>query len=280
MKTENEKLETKVVEGNVTFVSETKTTKEGEKKFVDVGIATNKVGEELQTKTVRVWENTKGMESDYQVKKGDFIKFEGYEKTLPILKEGDKAITIYNATEVKEIKPIERITVIGNLGADPEIKQVGKEGEPKKTVATLSIAITTPQGTEWKRVQFWDDKAKLVENFKKGDTITVTGKEGKEYTYQKDSQTLTAKDIIANTVEKQIKKTKEEINQDLVINAQKGDWKAVSDDLKKGGNSKLITEEHLKDLSPKQADAIKNTIRSHEDFIAKNDEKKNNSIKI
>ncbi len=272
METTNEKKETVTLAGNIGSISELKGT---DKKFADISIAVNKPGEPADFKNVRLWEDTKGI-NDHTAKVGDFIKVEGYEKTLKNSKEED--YTVFNVTAITEFKPKETIKLTGNLGSDPEFKDV-----KGKQVATISIAVKGTDGvTEWKRIQMWEDKAEEAKGLKKGDTVTVEGREGKEYSYtNKNQEQVTAKDIIASVVEKHEKKSKEELNKDLISHAQKGDWEKVSDTLKKGADSKMVTEDHLKDLSPKQQDAIKNTIRSHEDFVAKKEgEKKNSSMKM
>lgn len=269
MKTTNEQNETKTLSGNIGSISEMKGT---DKKYIDVSIATNKPGEKAEFTNVRVWEDTKGNPAEKNV--GDFIKVEGYEKTLKNKKDED--YTVFNVTAITEHKANTKLKVTGNLGADPEFKEVAG-----KQVATISIAVKGADNvTEWKRIQMWEDKAEVAKGLKKGDTVTVEGKEGKEYTYKKGEDVLTTKDIVASVVDKHEKKSKEDLNKDLITYAQKGDWKEVSEALKKGADSKIITDDHLKDLTTKQQDAIKNTIRTHEDFVLKQDEKKNSGMKM
>lgn len=85
---------------------------------------------------------------------------------------------------------LNQVTLIGRLGADPEIKNF--EGGNK--VATLSVATwesywdknkaneqTGQPGawetvTEWHRVNVWGDRADRVTKMQKGDVVMVTGK--------------------------------------------------------------------------------------------------------
>jgi single-strand DNA-binding protein len=100
-----------------------------------------------------------------------------------------------------------KITIIGNLGRDPEIRNISAD----KKVADFSIAVTDAytdkngqrqEKTEWFRVSFWNQKADVVERFlKKGNQVhvegrlsvrTYTDKEGKErYSLEVLGQDLT-----------------------------------------------------------------------------------------
>jgi single-strand DNA-binding protein len=100
-----------------------------------------------------------------------------------------------------------KITIIGNLGRDPEIRSISAD----RKVADFSIAVTDSytdksgqrqEKTEWFRVSFWNQKADVVERFlKKGNQVhvegklsvrTYTDKEGKErYSLEVLGQDLT-----------------------------------------------------------------------------------------
>src|SRR6056297_942425 len=69
-----------------------------------------------------------------------------------------------------------KVILIGNVGADPEIRET-KAG---KLVASFSIAtnkkIRGEQQTEWHRITCWEKKAEVVENYvRKGDRIAIEG---------------------------------------------------------------------------------------------------------
>lgn len=71
-----------------------------------------------------------------------------------------------------------KITLVGNVGRDPELKVVGNS-----KVVDFSIAINepargqNPEKTEWYRVSFWDRKAEIIAQYvKKGTQILVEGK--------------------------------------------------------------------------------------------------------
>jgi single-strand DNA-binding protein len=81
-----------------------------------------------------------------------------------------------------------RVTLIGNLGRDPERKQTAKSW-----VAKLSVATSSKQGekaeTQWHTVKLWGSIAeKAPDLFKKGDQVYLEGSlkysqhEGKWYT--------------------------------------------------------------------------------------------------
>lgn len=71
-----------------------------------------------------------------------------------------------------------RITLVGNVGRDPELRMVGNS-----KVVDFSLAINepargqSPEKTEWYRVSFWDRKAETIVQFvKKGTQIMVEGR--------------------------------------------------------------------------------------------------------
>jgi single-strand DNA-binding protein len=77
---------------------------------------------------------------------------------------------------------VNKVILLGNLGADPEVKYL--EGE--KVVANLSLATTEAytdrsgnrvEQTEWHDLELWDQQAKIAEKYlKKGSQIYVEGK--------------------------------------------------------------------------------------------------------
>jgi single-strand DNA-binding protein len=78
-------------------------------------------------------------------------------------------------------RSLNRVQIIGNLGADPELRTTTSGAR----VATLSVATsrrwTDRQGepkekTEWHRVIFWEKLAEVAERYlKKGDRVYVEG---------------------------------------------------------------------------------------------------------
>jgi len=85
-----------------------------------------------------------------------------------------------------------KITLVGNVGNDPQLKIVGDN----KKVTELSLAINEkgrngqPDKTEWYKVSLWDAKADIAANYvRKGNPVFIEGrlsvrtfidKEGKE----------------------------------------------------------------------------------------------------
>jgi single-strand DNA-binding protein len=77
---------------------------------------------------------------------------------------------------------INKVTLVGHLGKDPEVKYLDKE----RAVANFSIATndryTDKNGnrvdtTEWHNIEMWDGLAKVAEKYlKKGSLIYVEGK--------------------------------------------------------------------------------------------------------
>jgi single-strand DNA-binding protein len=76
---------------------------------------------------------------------------------------------------------VNKVILIGNLGADPEMKYL----EGGAVIARFNIATSesyTKNGekvtnTEWHRIELWDNLAKIAEQYlKKGDTAYIEGK--------------------------------------------------------------------------------------------------------
>lgn len=71
-----------------------------------------------------------------------------------------------------------KITLVGNVGRDPELRQT-----PNSKVVDFSIAINEPargnqpEKTEWYRVSFWDRRAETIAQYvRKGTQILVEGR--------------------------------------------------------------------------------------------------------
>jgi single-strand DNA-binding protein len=77
------------------------------------------------------------------------------------------------------------ITAHGNLGRDPELKDVGSS-----QVANFTIATTTGKDeTTWINCQVWGKRSETVmKYFTKGSKVTVSGR-GKLRTYEKKDGT-------------------------------------------------------------------------------------------
>jgi single-strand DNA-binding protein len=77
---------------------------------------------------------------------------------------------------------VNKVILIGNLGADPEVKHL--EGD--KVVANLRLATTEAykdrngnrvENTEWHDLELWDGQARIAEQYlKKGMQLYVEGK--------------------------------------------------------------------------------------------------------
>jgi single-strand DNA-binding protein len=106
-------------------------------------------------------------------------------------------------------RSLNKVTLIGNLGADPEVRTTANGGK----VATLSLATSRKwkkdgadqEKTEWHRVILWDNAkgaklADLAESYmKKGDKVYIEGQI--EYrSYEKDGQTRYITEIVAREV--------------------------------------------------------------------------------
>jgi single-strand DNA-binding protein len=91
---------------------------------------------------------------------------------------------------------VNKVILIGNLGADPEMKYL----EGGAVIARFNIATSesyTKNGekitnTEWHRIELWDNLAKIAEQYlKKGDTAYIEGKIRTEEWQDKDGNNRT-----------------------------------------------------------------------------------------
>lgn len=100
-------------------------------------------------------------------------------------------------------RSLNQVTLIGNVGKDPEVRTVGDT-----KVATFSLATSTggykkadgtevPEKTQWHNIVAWRGLAGLAEKaVKKGDKITVLGSIIYR-DYEKDGQKHYVVDIVA-----------------------------------------------------------------------------------
>ena len=94
---------------------------------------------------------------------------------------------------------LSEITIIGNLGADPEMKTVSNDVELSK-LRVASKNRGKDAGTTWWSVTAWRGKAKYCSYLKKGDLVFVKGAiKSREYT-NKDGVSCTAYEIDADEI--------------------------------------------------------------------------------
>ncbi|MEQ8720978.1 MAG: single-stranded DNA-binding protein [Sandaracinaceae bacterium] len=97
---------------------------------------------------------------------------------------------------------LNKIMIVGNLGADPDVRQVGGDSVLNCRVA-VSEKYRTRDGelrehTEWFGVAVWGKRADGLGRFlRKGHTVAVTGKL-RTRTFEQDGQTRTAVEIRAD----------------------------------------------------------------------------------
>ena len=114
-----------------------------------------------------------------------------------------------NAKKAKErISMYQNITIIGNLGRDPEMR-FSPSGDP---VTTFSVAVSRKlkdaEETTWFRVSVWDKQAEACNQYlRKGSKVFVTGRlvpdkaTGGPRVYQRDDGTWGASfEIMASEV--------------------------------------------------------------------------------
>lgn len=79
-------------------------------------------------------------------------------------------------------RSLNKVTLIGNVGSDPEIRTTGGGTKMAKVSLATNRTWTDKSGqrqekTEWHRLTFWDRMADLIEQYvKKGDRLYVEGR--------------------------------------------------------------------------------------------------------
>ena len=100
--------------------------------------------------------------------------------------------TITFHTYLQALKTMLNITAVGNLGQDPELKQVSNSD-----VAEFSLAVKSGRDqTTWLRCNVWGKRSEVVMRFfTKGSRVTISGK-GNLRTYQaKDGTQKSSLDV-------------------------------------------------------------------------------------
>jgi single-strand DNA-binding protein len=97
-----------------------------------------------------------------------------------------------------------KITLIGNVGNDPQMKIVGDN----RKVTELSIAINEkgrngqPDKTEWYRVSLWDSKAEVAATYvKRGNPIFIEGRLSVRTYIDKDGRERYSLEVVASDMQ-------------------------------------------------------------------------------
>lgn len=98
------------------------------------------------------------------------------------------------------MKSVNRVTLLGNVGRDPEVKPItGGNAVAEFSLATSTGGYTTkdgrevPQKTQWHNIKAFGDITSSIERYvKKGSTIYVEGRiEYSEYEKNGEKRTMT-----------------------------------------------------------------------------------------
>ena len=102
---------------------------------------------------------------------------------------------------------LNKMTIIGNLGADPEVRYL----DGGAVVAQFNVATTEKytnrngekvEQTEWFRVELWNDQAKVAEKYlKKGNPVYIEGRLRTEVWTDKEGKERTSLRVRANTMQ-------------------------------------------------------------------------------
>jgi single-strand DNA-binding protein len=105
---------------------------------------------------------------------------------------------------------VNKVTLLGNLGADPTIR----ESKTGMKIASISLATSYKDKTSWHRVVFFDKIANVVEKYlKKGSKIYMEGRiEYQKYT-NKQGQEVWATQIVGHEMQMQSSKNQVQSNE-------------------------------------------------------------------
>ena len=102
---------------------------------------------------------------------------------------------------------LNKMTIIGNLGADPEVRYL----DGGAVVAQFNVATTEKytnrngekvEQTEWFRVELWNDQAKVAEKYlKKGNPVYIEGRLRTEIWTDKEGKERTSLRVRANLMQ-------------------------------------------------------------------------------
>lgn len=102
---------------------------------------------------------------------------------------------------------LNKMTIIGNLGADPEVRYL----DGGAVVAQFNVATTEKytnrngekvEQTEWFRVELWNEQAKVAEKYlKKGNPVYIEGRLRTEVWTDKEGKERTSLRVRANTMQ-------------------------------------------------------------------------------
>lgn len=102
---------------------------------------------------------------------------------------------------------LNKMIIIGNLGADPEVRYL----DGGAVVATFNVATTEKftnrngekvEQTEWFRIELWNEQAKVAEKYlKKGNSVYVEGRLRTEIWTDKEGKERTSLRVRANTMQ-------------------------------------------------------------------------------
>ena len=98
---------------------------------------------------------------------------------------------------------VNKVILVGNVGKDPEIKQINKDTKVASFTLATSETYKNKQGervaeTEWHNIAVWRGLANVVEKYvKKGSLLYIEGKITNR-NYEKDGQTKYFTEIVAS----------------------------------------------------------------------------------
>ena len=107
---------------------------------------------------------------------------------------------------------INKAILIGNVGKDPDIRYLEREGEKKNSVANFTLATTergytlangtqVPDRTEWHNIVAWRGLAEIIEKYvRKGSKVYIEGKITTR-SWEKDGITRYTTEIVADKID-------------------------------------------------------------------------------
>ena len=106
---------------------------------------------------------------------------------------------------------LNRALLIGNVGADPDVRYLDRDGNGNAKVASFRLAVTErykdrngelKENTEWVNISAWNKSADIVERFvKKGSLLYIEGKLATRKWTDKDGNERQSTEIRADGIQ-------------------------------------------------------------------------------
>lgn len=94
------------------------------------------------------------------------------------------------------------ITIVGNLGRDPEMSYKGADGSMAVTKASVAVNRSRGEGTDWFNVVAFRGTAEYFNNYgRKGRKVAIQGEMRQNRWTDEEGNTRTSWELVANNIQ-------------------------------------------------------------------------------